>query len=57
MILATHQIQYAIECDKIGILDGGKLIGYGDFEAIKPHLGLISKELIEQSEAPKKNQS
>ncbi|CAK67718.1 unnamed protein product (macronuclear) [Paramecium tetraurelia] len=48
VILATHQIQYAIKCDKIAILSHGELIAQGPYEQIKFHLEMINKDLAQQ---------
>ncbi|CAD8095839.1 unnamed protein product [Paramecium sonneborni] len=48
VILATHQIQYAIKCDQIAILSQGELIAKGSYEQIKLHLEMINKDLAQQ---------
>ncbi|CAD8086391.1 unnamed protein product [Paramecium sonneborni] len=48
VILATHQIQYAIKCDKIAILSNGELIAKGSYEQIKFHLEMINNDLAQQ---------
>ncbi|CAD8164668.1 unnamed protein product [Paramecium octaurelia] len=48
VILVTHQVQYAVECDKIGILNDGELIAQGTYEDIKSNLYMINEELVQQ---------
>ncbi|CAD8098745.1 unnamed protein product [Paramecium primaurelia] len=48
VILVTHQIQYAIQCDKIGILNDGELIAQGQYQDIKSSLYMINEELAQQ---------
>ncbi|CAD8128064.1 unnamed protein product [Paramecium sonneborni] len=50
VILATHQIQYAIKCDKIIILSHGELISQGSYDQIKNHLEMINNDLALQLE-------
>ncbi|CAK69303.1 unnamed protein product (macronuclear) [Paramecium tetraurelia] len=53
VILATHQIQYAIKCDKIAILSHGELISQGAYDQIKPNLEMINSELATQLDKTK----
>ncbi|CAD8143738.1 unnamed protein product [Paramecium pentaurelia] len=48
VILVTHQVQYAVECDKIAILNDGELIAQGSYEDIKSNLYMINEELAQQ---------
>ncbi|CAD8103786.1 unnamed protein product [Paramecium sonneborni] len=48
VILVTHQIQYALECNKIAILNQGELIAQGSYEDIKSNLYMINEELAQQ---------
>ncbi|CAD8134461.1 unnamed protein product [Paramecium octaurelia] len=48
VILVTHQVQYAVECDKIGILNDGELIAQGCYDDIKQSLYMINDELAQQ---------
>ncbi|CAD8159179.1 unnamed protein product [Paramecium octaurelia] len=48
VILVTHQVQYAVECDKIAILNDGELISQGTYEDIKSNLYMINEELAQQ---------
>ncbi|CAD8054070.1 unnamed protein product [Paramecium primaurelia] len=48
VILVTHQVQYAVECDKIAILNDGELIAQGSYDDIKQSLYMINDELALQ---------
>ncbi|CAD8079900.1 unnamed protein product [Paramecium primaurelia] len=48
VILATHQIQYAIKCEKIAVVSNGELISQGSYDQIKPTLNMINNELADQ---------
>ncbi|CAD8185803.1 unnamed protein product [Paramecium pentaurelia] len=48
VILATHQIQYAIKCEKIAVISNGELISQGSYDQIKPTLNMINSELADQ---------
>ncbi|CAD8050089.1 unnamed protein product [Paramecium sonneborni] len=48
VILVTHQVQYAVECDKIAILNDGELIAQGSYNDIKSSLYMINDELAQQ---------
>ncbi|CAD8192264.1 unnamed protein product [Paramecium octaurelia] len=48
VVIATHQIQYAVKCDKIAILNDGEIIAQGPYEKIKESLYMINKGLALQ---------
>ncbi|CAD8180189.1 unnamed protein product [Paramecium pentaurelia] len=48
VFIATHQIQYAVKCDKIAILNEGEIIAQGTYDQIKQSLYMINKGLALQ---------
>ncbi|CAD8116773.1 unnamed protein product [Paramecium sonneborni] len=48
VIIATHQIQYAVKCDKIAILNQGEIIAQGSYDQVKQSLYMINEGLAQQ---------
>ncbi|CAK58832.1 unnamed protein product (macronuclear) [Paramecium tetraurelia] len=48
VILVTHQIQYAVQCEKIGILNDGELIAQGCYNDVKSNLYMINEDFAQQ---------
>ena len=44
VLLATHQIQFAIECDSMVVLDKGSMVAKGKYEDIKESLNMVSND-------------
>ncbi|CAD8078629.1 unnamed protein product [Paramecium primaurelia] len=47
VILSTHQIQFALECDYVIILDKGTIITQGTYKQVKESLALFNSSIVE----------
>ncbi|CAD8195654.1 unnamed protein product [Paramecium octaurelia] len=59
VILVTHQIQYAVQCEKIAILNDGELIAQGCYNDVKSNLYMVNEDFAQQLNSnleQKKNQ-
>ena len=46
VLLTTHQIQFAIECDYMVVLDEGAMVAKGQYEDVKESLNMVSKDFV-----------
>ncbi|CAD8094735.1 unnamed protein product [Paramecium primaurelia] len=59
VILVTHQIQYAVECDKIAVMQNGEIQMSGTFEELQTKLDTNNNDIagqLCQSPSPKQKQ-
>jgi len=55
-VIVSHDMDFVHEvCDRVALIEGGKIIGEGDPNVVVPHL--ISKSPAESLETPKKKTS
>ncbi|CAD8172558.1 unnamed protein product [Paramecium pentaurelia] len=47
VILSTHQIQFALECDYVIILDKGTIVNQGTYKQVKETLALFNSDIVE----------
>lgn len=46
VLIITHQIQFAVECDYMIAMEAGSIVARGKYEDIKGSLNMISKEFL-----------
>ncbi|CAD8115160.1 unnamed protein product [Paramecium primaurelia] len=50
IILVTHQVQFAPECDQIIIMNEGQIMASGEFKDVNQHLNLITDTFSQQEQ-------